>query len=163
MAPTPLPVAERFFAPEISKVYVVTTLADMANPTRLEIEAGTDVTNEIADISGFIATSGLINTPDYGRRFVSQIGGRLTVDQSTITFYASLDGQDIRTILARGDRVHLIFCDQGDDEGLLADVFAVQVTSVGKVRTTADQAHQITVSFAPTRPPAEDIPLPAVA
>lgn len=163
MAPTPLPVAERFFAPEISKVYWVPTIADINAPTRAELDAGTDLTGEIADIAGFIATSGLINTPDYASRFVSQIGGRLTVDQSSITFYASRTGEDIRTILARGERGNLVFCDQGDEEDLPADVFPVQVTSMGKVRTTADQAHQITAGFAPTRPPAEDVPLPAAA
>lgn len=160
MPATPLPATERFFAPEISKVYFALTIADIATPTRAEINAGTDLTEEIADISGWSVTTGTIPTPGMSR-FTKQIAGRTTAEDSSITFYADLGGDDIRTILARGDRGYVIFCDGGDVTGNLADVFPVVVKNVGKVRTMADQAHQLTVGFAISQVPAEDVVLPA--
>lgn len=159
-----LPATERFFAPEISKAYFLPAIAAATMiPTRAEIDAGTDLTDEIADLSGWAVSSGMINTPDLGHRFISQIGGRTSVEASTITFYASQDGNDVREVLPRGTTGFIVFADQGDAVGLPADVFPVQVTSLGKVRSTGDQAFQLTVSFAIRKPPAEDIALPAVA
>lgn len=163
MPPT-LPATERFFAPEISKVYYLPTIAAAdLEPTRAEITAGTDLTNEIADLSGWTVTSAMINAPDLGRRFVSQIGGRTNVEASSLTFYADLGGDDVRAVLPRDTTGYIVFADQGDATGLPADVFPVKVTSVGKVRSTGEQAFQITITFAITRPPAEDIELPATA
>lgn len=160
----PLTTSERFFAPEISKVYLATTLATYATAlTRAEITASTDITGEIVEVSGFQVTGAMINTPDWGHRFISQISGRTSAENSSITFYADKGGDDIRTLLARGDRAFLIFCDGGDATGLLADVYPVEVTAVGKVRTSADQAHQLTISFAITQVPGEDLVLPATA
>ena len=160
---TVLPATERFFAPEISKVYVALAIANLLNVTRAEITASTDVTNEIADLSGWTVASGLIAVPDFGSRFTKQIGGRTNVDASTITFYGDLGGDDIRKVLARGDRVVVGFADQGDVATLPADWFPVEVTAVGKLRSVGDNAFRITVSFAPTGVPAEDVPLPALA
>lgn len=157
--PTLLPATERFFAPEISKVYFALTIADIAAPTRLEINAGTDLTEEIADLSGWSVTTGMIATPGMSR-FTKQIAGRTTAEDSSLTFYADQGGDDVRTILARGDRGFIIFCDGGDAVGNLADVFPVLVRNVGKVRTLADQASQLTVGFAITGVPAEDVVLP---
>lgn len=160
---TKLPATERFFAPEISKVYLALALVNPASLTRSEITASTDVTDEIADLSGWNVSSGMISVPDLGSRFTKQIGGRTSVDASSITFYGDLGGDDIRKVLARGDRAHLIFCDQGDAAGLPADVYPVQVTTVGKLRSVGDEAFRLTVGFAITGVPFEDVVLPAAA
>lgn len=158
-----LPASERFFAPEISKVYLIPAVASETAVTRAEITAGTDLTGEIADVSGWSVTGQMINTPDWGSRFISQISGRTSAENSSITFYADKAGVDIRTVLSRGDRTHILFCDGGDVTSYKADLFAVEVTSVGKVRTGSDGALQITISFAITRVPTEDLTLPATA
>lgn len=161
MAAPAIPKSKRFFAPEITKVYFVPTIADLQSPTRAELDAGDDISGEIADISGFTVTSGMIGTPDLGSRFTSQIGGRTQADASSITFYASQDGADIRDVLQRGLAGYLVFMDGGDVPAQPMDVFPVDVTSVGKVRSTGDQASQLTVSFAITAEPAEDVAIPA--
>jgi len=159
-----LPATERFFAPEISKVIFVPVIAAATRiPVRAEITAGTDLTDEIADLDGWNVAAAMINTPDLGNRFVSQIGGRLNAAQSAITFWADLGGDDVRAVLPRGTKGFILFADHGDTAGLPADVFPVQVTSLGKVRSVGDQGFQITVQFAITKPPAEDIVLPAAA
>lgn len=162
----PVPVAnptERFFSVEISKVYALTTLADLAaGATRPELEAGVDITNEIAAISGFSVTSGTIDVPDLGSRFTKKIGGRTTVEESSLTVYADLAGDDLRKTLPRGTKVYLVFCDQGDAVGLPYDIYECEVTSVGKVRSVDEQGFQLTIGFAITGVPAEDLVLPAL-
>ena len=159
----PLPATDRFFQPEISKVWFALVLADPANLTRAEITAATDITDEIADLSGWMVASSQINTPDMGHRFVSSITGRTQADNSTITVYADLTGDDARKVLPRGTKGFLIFADGGDVEDQPCDIFPVEVASVGKVRSTGDQAFQLTIGFAIKKPPFEDVPLPAAA
>jgi hypothetical protein len=160
---TALPTTERFFAPEISKAFFATALADPEAYTRAEVDASTDLTDEIADLAGWNVTSAMIATPDLGSRFNKQIGGRTSADASTITFYASRNGDDVRKVLPRGTRGYVIFMDGGDVPAQPSDVFHVEVTSVGKVRTVGDSAFQITISFAILNAPAEDVAIPAAA
>jgi hypothetical protein len=163
MPATPIPTSERFFAPEISKVFFATTLVDYEAYTDAEVTASQDLTGEIADISGFAVSSGMIDTPDLGSRFTKQIGGRTSVDASSLTCYADLAGDDVRAVLPRGTKGFLIFCDGGYVPTQPSDVYPVEVTSVGKVRSTGDQAFQVTINFAITGEPAEDVEIPAAA
>lgn len=160
---TKLEPTKRFFQPEISKYRFATALADYHDPTRTEIDAAVELQDEIADLTGFGVTSNLIQVPDLGHRFISQIGGRETANDSSITFYVSPDGDDVRKVLPRGTEGFLIFADGGDEPGYPADVFKVVVTSVSKVRSVGDQGFQVTITFAITAVPAEDIELPDAA
>jgi hypothetical protein len=161
--PTLLPTSERFFAPEISKVYITpAVVATTGIPTRTEIEAGHDITDEIADLSGWLQTSGSIATPDLGHRFIGSIPGRKTISDSSITFYASLDGKDIREVLTEGMNVHVVFADGGDVVAFPADCYPARVASIGKVRSTGENAFQLTITFTITRPPVVDFPLPEI-
>lgn len=157
-----LPESERFFSPEISRIYFALAIANILSPTRAEITAATDVTPEIAAIEGWNVQTGMIGLPGMSR-FTRQISGRTTAADSSLGFWMDRGGLDIRTVLARGDRGFVIFCDGGDEPGFLADVFPVEVRNVGKVRTLADQGAQLTVGFAITQVPAEDVVLPAAA
>jgi hypothetical protein len=161
---TKLPVTERFFQPEISKVLLHLTLANFkTGPSRTEIAASTDLTDEIADLAGWGVSSNLIPTPDLGHRFVGNIGGRITTETSTITFYADLNGDDVRKVLPRGTKAFITFADGGDVPGSPADTFPIEVTSVGKLRSVGENAFQLTITFAITGQPAEDVALPATA
>lgn len=152
----------RFFLPEITNcVFVPTIAASTKIPTRAELTAGTTLTKEIADISGWGVKSNMIDTPDAGSRFVSQIGGRTNVDSSSITFYADITGSDVRQTLPRNQTGYIVWMDGGDVATQKMDIFPVKVTSVGKVRSSGDQAMQLTIEFAVTSPPAEDAPIPA--
>lgn len=160
---TPIPVSERFFAPEISKVLYLPTIASaILAATRPELTAGTDLTDEIADLAGWGVSSGTIPTPDLGHRFIGQIGGRLTTEASSLTVYSSRDGVDAREVLPRDTAGFLVFMDGGDVPTEPMDIFPVKVTSVGKVRSTGEQAGQLTIAFSITRVPAEDLPIPAL-
>lgn len=161
MPATAIPTSSRFFQPETSVVLYVPTIADPAGPTRVELDAGDDLTDEVADLAGWLVTSAMINTPDLGSKFVSQIGGRTSAEASSITFYADKTGVDVRTILPRGTVGFVVFMDGGDVTGSKMDVFQIEVTSVGKVRSVGDSAHQLTINFAITSEPSEDVAIPA--
>lgn len=163
MPATPIPTTDRFFAPEITKVIFVPTIASsVLAATRVEINAGDDLSKEIADLSGWSVQSNFIDTPDLGKRYTSKIGGRLTTPDSSLTFYGSKDGDDVRAVLPRGTEGFIIFMDGGDVATQPMDVFKVEVASLGKMRSTGDNAFQITVSFS-IKDFAEDVDIPAAA
>ena len=64
MPPSPLTPTVRYIPPSVRKVYWVVTIANYQSPTRAELNAGTDLTNEIAEMAGFNVVSASIEVPD---------------------------------------------------------------------------------------------------
>lgn len=162
--PTALPAASRFFQPEIAKyVFIPTIASETLVATGPEIAAGDDITDDIADVSGWMVQSNQIDTPDMGTRFVGQIGGRTSAPASSITFYGDREGVDARAAMPRDTEGFMYIADGGLVAANKADVFPVKVSSVGKVRSTGDQAFQVTITYAITAEPAEDVAIPSLA
>lgn len=160
MPATPMALATRYFQPEKTKVLILPTIASAALvPTRAEINAGTDVSGDVATWAGWTVSGNQLPTPDLGKRFTSSIPGRITADESSITFYASLDGNDIREVQARDQDCFVSILDGGDVPTNPMDVFKVTVNSVGKLRDLED-APRITVSYT-IRSFAENLAVPA--
>jgi len=155
---------QRFFAPEITKIYWLATVANLATgPTRAELTAALDLTDEVADISGWSTTSSTIDTPDLGTRFTGKVGGRTSAGDSSITFHGSRDGDDIRQDLSEDLPGFIWIADGGDVEDFLADLFPVSVLSIGKLRAVDGKNFQITVPFSISRKPVENLKIPALA
>lgn len=160
MSATPIATTKRYFAPEIAKIVYMPAVANKNAPTRAEINAGTELTNEISAINGWAVTSNLINAPDYGSRFTSKTPGRTDAANSTLTFYASQDTVDVRELLPRDTAGFIGIMWGGDVPGQKMDNFPVKVSSLAK--TLSDQADaDIAVDFAITSVPAEDVAIPA--
>lgn len=135
MPATPIAASTRYFLPGTTKVIIVPTIANLdAGPTRAELNAGTDISEEIASISGWSITSASVPTPDLGKRFTPQVTGRLTAADSSITCWADKTGNDIRDVLAIDQATNVVFLDGGDVAGSPMDVYKVKVSSVSKVR-----------------------------
>ncbi len=171
MPATPLPAAARYYHVGTTTVYWLLTVANpQASPTRAEINAGTDLSRvagggssgDIAAMSGWTTTSSNVGTPDIRSRFVGSVPGRVTAEDSSITFYLDPAGQDVRTILQRDLVGYVLVCWGGDALGRLADLFPVRVSNIPK-SFGDDQAVQSTVGFAITRAPTENVALPAAA
>lgn len=160
MAPSTITKSDRYFRPGKTKVYFVDTLADYTSPTRTEIDAGTDLSPEVASVEGFSVTSDSIDTPDLASRFTSKIPGAITADNSSINFYADSTSTDVRTILPRDTEGFVLWLDEGDSEGNTMDVFPVTVASAPKLRSLSDPA-QIQIQFTITSEPEEDVDVPA--
>ena len=160
MAATPIAAATRFFAPEVSKIVFCATVANKSSPLRTEINAGKELSGECSAVNGFTVSSNLIDAPDYGSRFTSRNAGRTEVADSSLVFYQSQDTADVRTLLPRNTTGFILMMWGGDVPTQKMDVFPVTVTSVGKsIPDNADA--DITVSFAITSVPVEDVAIPA--
>jgi len=160
MAATPIGATNRYFRRGVTKVYFVPTIANKASPTRSELDAGTDLSPEIADSDGWQVTGDTVDTPDLGTTFVGKIPSTTSADDSSLTMYADSGSQDVRTLLPRGTTGFIVWMDEGDEAGLLMDVFPVRVTSAPKQRSL-DDAAQIMISFAVIREPAENVAIPS--
>lgn len=160
MVTTPAAIT-RFFAPGTTEIRFVPTIANPAAPTFAELDAGTDLTRDIADISGWMTSSAFLETPDLATRFVSKIPGRINAEDSSITFYADEDrgAGDMREILPRDTDGYIVIAD-GGFASLIGDVFQVTVGSNSMQRSVSDPG-KLMVSFAIRSEPSEGVTLPA--
>lgn len=162
MAATPLTTSERYVAPEITKVYWVDTIANKNAPTRLELDAGTDLTGEVSEATGFELSAENVATPDGGSLFTSQVQGRINPPDTSVVCYASSDTVDVRDLLSRGDAGFIVILHGGDVATQKMTVWPVRVRSVSApVDYAASNASMIVVQFTVTSAPAENVAIPA--
>lgn len=148
MAPTPINRTRRFISPEVTRFYWLDTVADINAPTRAELDAGQDMTDEIADATGWEVAADRVAVPDLGTRFTGRISGRVNPGDAQIAFYASEDTEDIRDVLARGDKGFVFIADGGDVEGQKARMFEVEVSAVTPtVDVGGTEAARVMVDF----------------
>jgi hypothetical protein len=158
-----IPVSTRFFQPGIVKVYY---LADIAatnlTPTRLEITGGTNLTPELDDWTGWSYSTTFIETKDAASRIRPKLAGAVSLDDSSMTFNGSVDGEDVRTVLTRGDTGFIVICDGGDVTAYPAEVFPVEVGSIVPVRSLDSASFKVRIDFGVTNIP-QTIVLPATS
>jgi hypothetical protein len=162
MPPTALTATQRYFRPEVTKVYWVVTITTVSAPTRSELNAGTDLSGEISELSGFQVVSATVDTPDLGSRFTSKIPGRITADDSSINFYATSTGfNDARSVLPRDTSGFVVIMDAGDvsTTGRMS-VYPSKVAAHGMLRGVEDPA-MTQAQFTITSEPSEDLVIPA--
>lgn len=161
MPATAMNPSTRFFNAAITRVVFVPEISDKFSPTRAELDAGTDVSADIAELTGWQVTSEQVQTPDLATRFTSSIPGRSTAEESAITFYADREGEDVRELLPRDTQGYAVIMDHGDQAGLPVDVYPVRVASVGKMRSVGEEAARLEVQFSILSEPAENVTIPA--
>jgi hypothetical protein len=151
MPPTPLNPTSRYIAPEVTKTYWVPTIANLASPTRPELNAGTDLSAEIAGMTGWEISADRVAVPDLGTRFTGRISGRVNPGDAQIVFYASQDTADVRDLLSRGDKGNIFIADGGDVAGQKARVFAVEISAVTPTTDVAgSESTRVMVDFSIT-------------
>src|SRR4051812_13207821 len=96
----------RFFRRGVSKIYFLPAVAAYSattatgNPTSGEITAGTDLSQQVADISGFELSNSPIAVQNLKDAFTPSISGEDTVADSSLTMYDLDDSTTIRAALA---------------------------------------------------------------
>lgn len=160
MAATPITASTRYFDVGTTKVYYCPTISNINSPTRTELNAGTDLSREMADLSGWSVSSTQIATPDFATRFTAQIAGRIEAADSSLTFYASSNSVDVRSLLPRDQAGYIVWLDGGDIASNKCDVYPVKVRAVSKMRSTSNDAARIEIQFAITASPAENVTVP---
>jgi hypothetical protein len=159
MPPSPLSATTRYIPPGTRKIYWVTTIANYLSPSRGELNAGIDLSGEIAEMSGFTTTSDVTETPDLSGRFVPKIPARIKADDSSLSFYASSNSTDVRTVLPRDTAGFVVILWEGDVTGQRMDVFPAKVT-VSALDGNMEDPEKVNVSFAITRVPAANVVIP---
>ena len=164
MPPTQINPSTRYFDVATTKCYWLPSVASAAlEPTRAEMNAGTDLSKEIADLDGWTVEGDEIETPDLGTTFTGKIPGRTNAEDCSLTFHADKNGDDARTLLPRGTEGFIMWCDGGDIEDNIATVFPVRVRSCSVQRSVDDENARIMVQFSVAREPAENVSIPAAA
>ncbi len=159
MPPTPLSATTRYVPPGTRKIYWVTTIATYTAPSRGELNAGIDLSAEVADVTGFTVTSGTTPTPDLSSRFVAEIPGQITAASSGLMFYASSNSADVRTVLPRDTAGFVVFLWEGDVTGQRMDVFPAKVTASAP-DGNMQNPERINVTFSITKIPAVNVVIP---
>jgi hypothetical protein len=144
----------------ITRVVFAPAVANILSPTRAEINAGTDLSNEVESVSGFQVASNFIETPDLASPFIGKLAGRTSSDDSSITMYASSNSIDVRALLPRGTSGFIMWFDEGDVAGRKYDIYPITVGSIPKDRDL-EAAARIIVNVAITRTPTENATVPA--
>lgn len=155
----------------VTRVYFLPSIASPALvPTRAEMNLGTNLTGEIADWSGWTLSAEMLDVQNMGELFKATIGGSLSSPSCTMTFYASKNGVDARSVLPQGVMGFIEILDGGDVLSNRAEVWPVTVASLSMIRgsvggasigSTTDSAAQVLVSFAITAAPAQYVSVPA--
>jgi hypothetical protein len=158
--PTPLSATLRYTPPQQGrKYYWVTTIATQATPTRGELNAGTDLTAEIAEVSGFELAGDSADAPDLASQFVAQVPARITASDSEIQFYASSTSSDVRSVLPRGTTGFVVILPEGDITGQKCEVWPAKVKSMFLDSSIEDPA-KIHIQFSITKLPSQNVTIP---
>ena len=159
MVAPPLAATTRYIAQSVRKYYWVATIAVASAPTRSELNAGTDLTGQVFAVAGFDNPVTLVDAPDFGARFISQVAGPIKPSSSTITLYQSRNSSDVRTLLTRDLTGFVVILLEGDVTGQKMDVFPVVVAAATKQETIGDPA-KIDIQFGITAQPQVDLVIP---
>ena len=160
MAAPPIAGSTRYIPEGNTHYYWVVTIANYLSPTAAELNAGTDLTPEIATTGNWGIISGSIDAPDLATLFTPQITGKVTIDGATIDMYASINSIDVRTLLPRGTIGNVVKFPEGVVAGRTMDVFPAKVLQQAKP-TNFTNPSVVQLGWAVTKIPAENVTIPA--
>lgn len=152
----------RFIRRGVSKIMFAATIADPDAVTRAEITSATDLTPDIASVSGFMLEGSQVPTPDMGSDFDSSIPGIDSAADSSITFYEDDTTNDIETLLPKGTEGYVLLFRKGDVPASPSlDVFPSKVGSRSAQWSAGNEPAQFVVNFNITSKPSLDTDVPA--
>ena len=151
--------SDRFIPEGVTQYYWVVTMATYTSPSRAELNAGTNLTPEVAESGNWAITSNAIDTPDLATLYTSQISGKITTDGSTLNMYSDDNQADARTLMPRGTVGFIVKFPGGDITGRKMTVFPVKVGSAGEP-TSFGNPTVLQFQFYVTKIPAENIAVP---
>lgn len=149
----------RFMRKGVTKIWFVPSIASPSlAPTAAEVNAGTDLTGQMAEVTGFTFSNNPIDTPDMSSSFVSKIGGEDATEDSSVTFYEDKTSNPIMTAMAKGTNGFVVIFAAGiagatPAAGDKADVWPVTITSNARQYAAGNEAAKYQVKFATTAPP----------
>ena len=159
MAAPPIGASTRYIPEGNTHFYWVLSIASYLTPTAAELNAGTDLSPEVAASGNWGIISGSIDAPDLATLFTPQISGKVTVDGPTLDMYASINSIDVRTLLPRGTAGYVVKFPEGVIAGRTMDVFPAKVLQQAKP-TALTTPSLVQLGWAVTKIPAENVTVP---
>ena len=159
MAAPNISASDRFIPEGVTSFYWVVNIASYTSPSRLELNAGTNLTPEISSSGNWGIVSNAIDTPDLATTFTSQIPGKITIDGSTLNMYSDDNQADARTLMPRNAVGYIVKFPGGDITGRKMTVFPVKVGSAAEP-TSFGNPTELNFSFYVTKIPAENVTVP---
>lgn len=161
MAATPIAGSLRYIPEGVRHFYFCPAIASLSAPTRTELNAGTDLTPEVAGFGNWGILGAEVATPDLASRYVPSIPGLINVDGPTISMYADSTSADVRTLLPRDTIGFIVSFPEGDIATHKMDVFPVKVLSAEKMASLGGNPATVDLTFSVTKQPAENVTVPA--
>lgn len=159
MAAPNIGASNRFIPEGTTAYYFVATIATYTAPSRGELNAGTNLTPEIAATGDWAITSAAVDTPDLLTLFTAQIPGKITIGTSTIDMYSDVAAADARALMPRGTVGYIVKFPGGDVTGRKMTVYPVKVGSVGEA-TQFGNPTVLSFTYYVTKIPAENVTVP---
>lgn len=155
--------ADEYFRRGVTRVFAVPTVT-LTAPTVAQITAGTEITDDIADISGFRFSNSRIPIPKLSSPFTGTIAGEDTADDSTLTFYDRKTSNPLRATFAKGSATNIVFFPAGTAGanpaiGDEADIWPVESAAVPREWSMGNDPARWMAEFGTTAEPAQDIAL----
>lgn len=157
--------SKRFVPRGVNKIIFIPTVAGntdgVPTPTKAEIDGGTDLTSEVFSMDGFSTSTSFVESSDVGSLFKGKLPAGAEAADSSITFNASDDGADVRTVLNELQRGYLLIGLAGTAAGKKAEVYEVVVGSIDTMKTP-DETSKVVVGFGLPSKPNKNFVIPAV-
>ena len=129
MVATPLATLNPYIPLDVRKFYWVATIANIASPSRGELDAGTDLSPQVTDSAGWTVTSGTVTSQSLVGAALKLPGAKELAD-SSLTCRNSRTSTDARTILlitTPPTTGYIVAFPEGDTTGYKMNVFSVAI------------------------------------
>ena len=152
----------RFMQMGTERFYWLLTIASYTTAlTVAEVTAGTEVTGQMAELTGFSFDNTPIDTPDMSTALITKIPGEDSIADCSLTFYEDKLANPIKTALSKGTIGYVVIFGYGvaganpaiADK---ADIWPVQVSSNSRQYAAGAAASKYLVKLAPRLAPAVD-------
>lgn len=153
----------RFFRRGYSKILFgleCSTEGDSYAPSASDIDAATDLSDDVSEVNGFELTNAPIPTPNLGNQFTPQIEGEDTVADSSLVFYDDDEDEDIRSALAKGTAGFIFLAPYGLEAGKRIEVWPATSNGYNDAWSVGNEAATASAVFSITDVPEQNAEVP---
>ena len=139
-----------YVAQGVRRIYIASAIANTASPTRAEMTASTDVSQNVTAMSAWLPNQNFANRSVIGSATVGQIAGTANFPAQSMSFEAGQNSVDIRSLLVwtqPPSTTYVLILTEGDVAGQKMNVFKCLVGVVGSQNVLGDTEAQVDVAF----------------
>jgi len=150
----------RYMRKGTTKVYWVPSISNTAAPLATEVNAGTRLDTQLAEVNGFTFQNNPIDTPVMSSAFIGKINGEDTTQDSSFTFYEDSVSNPIKTAQAKGNNGFVVILYAGTAgatpaAGDKVEIWPATVSSNARQYSAGNEAAKYQVMYSLTSAPNE--------